>query len=102
MRVRSATRASNVISSRRPSCRRRSCQAAHSSPAEGGAERAKPVRLIHRGRNGEIQHRARLVPDTAVIGSHDAEAIGLGRQVGVERLAAVAGFLPVAVLPSSL
>ena len=64
---------------------------------QGGAQRAKPVRLIHRGRNGEIQRRARLVPDTAVIGSHDAEAIGPGRQVGVERLAAIAGFLPVVV-----
>ena len=55
------------------------------------AERAELDGLVIRWRDGEIQPRARLVAHTAVVGGHHAKAIGPGRQVGVERVAAIAG-----------
>jgi hypothetical protein len=63
------------------------------------AERTEPLGLVIRWVDRELQQVALLIPHTAVVGGHDAKAIGPGRQVGVERLAAVAGFLPIVVVP---
>src|SRR5215469_3175719 len=62
----------------------------------------KPVRLIPRRRNHEVQRRAFFVPQSAVVGGHDTEAIVAWRQVRVLRLAVVDDFLPVAVLALQL
>jgi hypothetical protein len=66
------------------------------------AERTEPGGLVVRWRDRELQHFTLFIPHTAVVGRDDAKAIGSRRQVGVERLAAVAGFLPIVVVPFQL
>jgi len=60
-------------------------------------ERAEPVRLPVRGCDGEIERRAFLVPDAAVVARDDAEAVGAGIEIGVERLPTIARVLPVGI-----
>src|SRR5260221_6885782 len=63
----------------------------------GHAQRAEPNRLVVRRGYGKIQERSSLVPHTAVVASHDAEAVLAWRKIGIERLPSVAGLLPIAI-----
>ncbi len=53
--------------------------------------------LVVSGRNREVQGRAFLVPHAAVVAGDHAKAILARRKIGVERLPAIAGVLPVAI-----
>ena len=48
------------------------------------------------------QERAGFVPHAAVIAGDHAEAVVARREIGVERLPAIAGVLPVAILAFQL
>src|SRR5262249_58591410 len=63
----------------------------------GDAQRAEPPRLPVRWCNGELERRALLVPDAAVVRGDDAEAIAARIEVGVESLPPIAGVVPVAI-----
>ena len=66
----------------------------------GGAQREEPPGLIDRGPDGEGERRALRAPGAVVVGGDDAEPVCARTQVGVERLAARSGVLPVLVRPS--
>src|SRR6476469_10295011 len=59
---------------------------------------AEPRGLVEGRGDGEIQQGAFLVPHSAVIRGHQAEAVGAWREVRVDRLATVAGILPIVVV----
>ncbi len=61
------------------------------------AQGAEPIRLPVRGSDEELERRALLVPDAAVVRGDHAETVVAGVEVAVERLAAIAGLLPVGV-----
>ncbi len=63
------------------------------------ARRAKPGRLVEGRKDREIELRAILVPDAAVVGRLHAEAVVSGRQVRIGGLAPVDGLLPIVVVP---
>src|SRR4029453_9922516 len=50
----------------------------------------------------EFQRGTRLVPDAAVIGRGDPEAVRAGTEIGIERLPPRADVLPVAIAPFEL
>src|SRR5271165_2677692 len=66
------------------------------------AERAEPARLVVSGWNRKVQQRALLVPHTAVIASHHAEAIVAWRKIRVLHSALVDHLSPVLVLAFEL
>ena len=62
------------------------------------AEGAKPVRLVVRGSDGEIQLGRRFVPDAVTVGRDHAKGILPRRQIRVEGLPARTGIVPVTVI----
>src|SRR6266850_175716 len=58
---------------------------------------AEPRGLVVCRGYGKIQERSGFIPHTAVIASHDAEAVVARREIRIERLTAVASVLPIAV-----
>ena len=77
---------------RRPQQRQEGC------PAEG----AKPIRLVIRRRDGEIQLCRGIVPQAVTVGCDSAKRILPGRQVRIEGLAACTGVVPVMVIAVQL
>src|SRR5271166_2670183 len=67
-------------------------------PKEARAEGAKPVCLVVRRRDGEIQPCRAIVPHAVTVGRDYAERILPGRQIRIEGLAASTGVVPVAVI----
>ena len=65
---------------------------------EHRAEGAKPVRLVVRRSDGEIQLGGAIVPDAVTIGCDHAKRILPGRQIRVERLPARTGVVPITVI----
>src|SRR4030095_16043939 len=65
----------------------------------GDAQGAKPVRLIHRGRDGEIQHRARLVPHAIVVRRRDVKPVVTRREIRIAYRALVDDISPTWILP---
>src|SRR5271165_12790 len=65
---------------------------------EARAEGAKPVCLVVRGCDGEIQPCRGLVPHAVTVGRDYSERILPGRQVSVERLPASTSVVPVTVV----
>ena len=61
-------------------------------------ESAKPIRLVVRRGDGELQGIALLVPYSAVVARDHAKAVMAGRKVRVLRLAVVDHFPPVLIL----
>src|SRR5215813_4175332 len=59
----------------------------------------KPVRLVKGRSYGERNSGLELAPLSRSVGSTNAEVIITWREVGIVRLLAVAGVLPVSVLP---
>ena len=62
----------------------------------------EPDGLVVGRRDRKIQERARFVPHAAVVGCYDAEAVVAGRKIGIERLPAIAGVLPIAIVAFEL
>ena len=62
------------------------------------AESPKPVRLVVRRGDGEIQLGGSIVPDAVTIACDHAKGIFAGRQVRVERLPSRTGVVPIAVI----
>src|SRR6266403_6085070 len=58
---------------------------------------AEPRGLVVCRGYGKIQERSGFIPHTAVIASHDAEAVVARREIRIERLTASASVLPIAV-----
>src|SRR5271166_5387366 len=65
---------------------------------EHRAEGAKPVCLVVRGCDGEIQPCRGIVPHAVTVGRDYAERILPGRQIRIEGLAACTGVAPVMVI----
>ena len=57
----------------------------------------EPDGLVVRWRDRKIQKRTRFVPHAAVIARDYAEAVAAGRKIGIERLPASPGVLPIAI-----
>src|SRR5262249_29260107 len=77
----------NTVLIQRPQQRQR-------SESQNGFE---PYRLKERGRDREVDERAGFVPDAAVVACDHVKAIRAWRKVGIERLAAIANVLPLAI-----
>ena len=65
---------------------------------EARAESAKPIRLVIRRNDEEIQLGGAFVPDAVAIRCDHAEGILPGRQIRVERLPARASLVPITVI----
>src|ERR1700746_2675726 len=87
------TRVESLLELMKPELIQRPKQRQESSRTEP----AEPVRLVVRRGYGNIQERSGLVPYTAVIASHNAEAVVARREIRIESLTAIAGILPIAV-----
>src|SRR4029450_13461418 len=59
---------------------------------------AEPRGLVEGRGDGKIQQRTFLVPHAAVVRGYQAEAVGAWREGRVDRLATVAGILPIFVV----
>src|SRR4029434_924641 len=59
---------------------------------------AEPRGLVEGRGDGEVQQRTFLIPHSAVIRGHQAESVGAWREVRVDRLATVAGILPLVIV----
>src|SRR5271165_6360341 len=68
----------------------------------GHARRPEPTGLIVGRGDGKLQRVAGLVPDTAVVAGHNAEAVVAWSKIGILRLAVVDDFLPVRILALQL
>src|SRR6266446_7294167 len=62
----------------------------------------EPGGLVIGWRDGEIEVGASLVPHTAVVTSHDAEAVVARRKIGIESLPAITRVLPVVIIAFQL
>src|SRR6266545_3015952 len=62
----------------------------------------EPGGLVIGRRDREVEVGAGFVPYAAVVTSYYAEAIVAGREVGIKRLSAIAGVLPIAVVAFQL
>ena len=98
MRVRSLTRSSRRRWYWRATWRTRPLIARpHQAEGRGHDERLEPARLVIRRRDREFQRCARLVPHATVVARNDAEPVGAGPEIGIERLAPGADVLPLGI-----
>ena len=103
MRVRSATRASNVILEAL-------AQLPHAqliaSPSQGEdqheAQRAEPCRLVVSRGDVETERIADLVPYPAVVAGDDSKAVAAGCKIRILHLSLIGDFLPVRILAFEL
>src|SRR5580704_13429432 len=68
----------------------------------GHARHAEPGGLIVRRGDGKIEGRAGLVPHTAVVAGHHAEAVAAWIEIGIECLPFIDDLLPVAIVAFQL
>src|SRR5271168_128644 len=72
-------------------------QAPQEEQKSDGVRRLEPAGLVISRGDGEAKRVANLVPHAVVVGGDNAKAVILRRKIRVERLAAIADVLPVAI-----